>query len=167
MNGMSISLCVVYHSGYGHTTRLAQAVADGAANEQGVNVELISADSLADNESDWAKLDAADALIFGCPTYMGGPSAPFKAFMDASSARWMEFKWADKIAAGFTNSGSLSGDKLNTLVSLAVFAAQHGMIWVNLNVPPGNNSSQGSPRDLNRIRLITWGNGAIERGSGA
>jgi multimeric flavodoxin WrbA len=42
----------------------------------------------------------------------------------------MKLAWKDKIAAGFTNSGSPSGDKLNTLFQLSVLAAQHGMIWV-------------------------------------
>jgi len=57
----------------------------------------------------------------------------------------------DKIAAGFTNSASQSGDKLNTLQTLAVFAAQHGMIWVGLDILPGNNNSKGSVEDLNRL----------------
>ncbi|MEJ2299764.1 MAG: hypothetical protein P8X94_14965, partial [Woeseiaceae bacterium] len=60
-------------------------------------------------------------------------------------------KWADKLAAGFTNSGSQNGDKQNTLVDIASFAAQHGMVWVNLNLLPGNNSSKGSVEDLNRL----------------
>jgi multimeric flavodoxin WrbA len=82
---------------------------------------------------------------------MGGVSAPFKAFMDRSSKTWAGQQWKDKIAAGFTNSASQSGDKLNTLIQLAVFAAQHGMHWINLGLLPGNNSSQGSPEDLNRL----------------
>jgi NAD(P)H dehydrogenase (quinone) len=82
---------------------------------------------------------------------MGGVSAPFKAFMDASSKTWYERKWADKVAAGFTNSASQSGDKLATLIQLAIFAAQHGMHWVSLNLLPGNNNSNGSVEDLNRL----------------
>lgn len=63
----------------------------------------------------------------------------------------MEQKWADKLAAGFTNSGSQNGDKQNTLVGIATFAAQHGMVWINLNHMPGNNSSGGSVEDMNRL----------------
>ena len=59
--------------------------------------------------------------------------------------------WQNKIAAGFTNSGAKSGDKLQTLMSLAVFAAQHHMLWVSLGLPPGWNSSTGSDQDLNRL----------------
>jgi multimeric flavodoxin WrbA len=82
---------------------------------------------------------------------MGSPSAVFKKFMEESSSRWMKQEWADKVAAGFTNSSSQSGDKLNTLISLAVFAAQHSMIWVSLGLMPGNNASSGSVNDVNRL----------------
>ncbi|MDH3435283.1 MAG: flavodoxin family protein, partial [Gammaproteobacteria bacterium] len=99
----------------------------------------------------WEKLDAADAIVLGCPTYMGSPSAGLKQFMEATSSRWMTQTWADKLAAGFTNSGSQNGDKQNTLVGIATFAAQHGMVWINLNLLPGNNSSSGSVDDLNRL----------------
>jgi NAD(P)H dehydrogenase (quinone) len=63
----------------------------------------------------------------------------------------MDGTWRDKVAAGFTNSGSKSGDKMSTLISLAVFAAQHHMHWVNLGLSPGWNSSAGSEQDLNRL----------------
>ncbi len=144
-----MKITVIYHSGYGHTASLAQSVAKGAG-ENGANTCLLSVNEL--TEEKWIEdLDGADAIIFGAPTYMGSASAPFKKFMDESSARWFELRWKDKIAAGFTNSASQSGDKFNTLVELANFAAQHGMIWVSLGLLPGNNSSHGSPEDLNRL----------------
>lgn len=138
-------IAIVHHSGYGHTRRQAEAVLAGA----GPDAKLYAVDALTD--ADWAELAAADAIVFGAPTYMGSASAPFKAFMDASSKVWFTQGWKNKLAAGFTNSGSQSGDKLNTLVQLAVFAAQHGMLWVSLGILPGNNSSQGSVADLNRL----------------
>jgi multimeric flavodoxin WrbA len=82
---------------------------------------------------------------------MGSASAPFKAFMDASSKRWFTQAWKDKVAAGFTTSASQSGDKLNTLIQLMVFANQQAMLWVGLDIMPGNNSSKGSVDDLNRL----------------
>ena len=57
----------------------------------------------------------------------------------------------NKVAAGFTTSASQSGDKLNTLLQLMVFANQHAMIWVGLDLMPGNNNSKGSVDDLNRL----------------
>jgi len=98
-------------------------------------------------------LASADAIIFGAPTYVAGVSAAFKAFQEASSHAVMTkgFRWKDKIAAGFTNSGSRSGDKLATLIQLALFAAQHGMHWISLALPPANHSSTGSEAELNRL----------------
>jgi len=101
--------------------------------------------------SHWDELQQSDAIIFGAPTYMGSASAEFKAFMDATSKPFFEGAWKDKIAAGFTNSASRAGDKLETLIQFAILAAQHGMHWVNLGLPPGNNSSKGSEEDLNRL----------------
>ena len=110
-----------------------------------------AADLTSPDAGPWAELAAADAIIFGSPTYMGAVSGVFKIFMDASSKVWAASGWKDKIAGGFTNSASQSGDKLATLQQLSVFAAQHGMIWTSLGLPAGNNSSKGSTGDLNRL----------------
>ncbi|MBP5059560.1 flavodoxin family protein [Pseudomonas chlororaphis] len=145
-----VNVAVVYHSGYGHTAKQAQAVAEGAAQVTGATVQLIRIEE--GTEPSWKDLEQADAIIFGAPTYMGGPSAQFKAFQDATSKNVFAAgsKWKDKVAAGFTNGASRSGDKLATLIQLALFAAQHGMHWVNLGLPPANNSSTGSESELNR-----------------
>lgn len=142
-------IAIVFHSGYGHTLRQAEAVAAGARRAGTADVHLLPVDKL--DEDGWATLAAADAHIYGAPTYMGSLSAPFKGFMDISSKVWFSQGWKDKLAAGFTCSASQSGDKLNSLVQLAVFAAQHGMIWVGLGLMPGNNSSKGAPSDINRL----------------
>lgn len=145
-------VAIAYHSGYGHTERQAQAVADGVNGIEGVEADLVPVEDLVDGESPaWNLLDQAGAIIFGSPTYMGSASAQFKGFMDATSGRWMEQRWAFKMAAGFTNSGSQNGDKQNTLVQFCTLAAQHGMVWVNLNLMPGNNHSGGSKDDLNQM----------------
>lgn len=145
-------IAVVYHSGYGHTAEVAKAVARGAADIAGIDAQLVS---VTDIDRHWQDLDAADAIIFGAPTYMGGVSAPFKAFMDASSQIWFKQGWKDKIAAGFTHSGSQGGDKFNTVTQLFTFAMQHGMVWTGLGLMPGNNSSKGSVNDLNRLGSAT------------
>jgi len=133
MNRSNTNTAVVYHSGYGHTKRLAQAVADGAS------ASLIAIDAEGNiPEGGWETLAAADAIIFGSPTYMGGPSWQFKKFADASSKPWFEEKWKDKIFGGFTNSASINGDKLNTLQYFLLLAGQHGGVWVSLAVKPAN-----------------------------
>ncbi|HTR85899.1 MAG TPA: flavodoxin family protein [Reyranella sp.] len=141
------TVAIVYHSGYGHTEAIAKAVAEGAGAVAGTEVKLVS---VADVEARADELDAADALIFGSPTYMGGVSAEFAKFKDWSSKRWMSRAWQDKLAAGFTVSASWGGDKQNTLYQLLTLAQQHGMVWVGLGLAPGNNHSKGSTDDLNR-----------------
>jgi len=145
---IKLLISIVYDSGYGHTTRVAEAVADGARQHSGAHVGLVA---VADGPMDWARLEESDAIIFGSPTYNGTISARFKQFFeDSTKAAWADLKWRDKLAAGFTNSGAQHGDKLNSLMSMALFAAQHGMIWVGLDLMPGNASSTGSENDLNR-----------------
>ena len=118
-------IAVVYHSGYGHTQRMAQSVAEGA----GAQLVAIDADGNL-SDADWATLNAADAIIFGSPTYMGMASWQFKKFADATSKRWFSSAWKDKVAGGFTISASPSGDKLSTIQYFITLAMQQGMIWV-------------------------------------
>jgi NAD(P)H dehydrogenase (quinone) len=144
------TVAVAYHSGYGHTAKQAEAVAAGAASVPGTVTDLVPLDEL--TEEVWERLTAADAIVFGAPTYMGSPSWVFKKFAEESVRIWAaDLGWRDKIAAGFTNSKAMSGDKLNSLVDLAVFAAQHGMIWVGLDIYPGWAESTASIEDLNRL----------------
>lgn len=97
---------VVYHSGYGHTKRVAEYVSEGAAGE------LLAIDAEGNlPEGGWEKLQAADAIIFGAPTYMASPSWQFKKFAEATSKAWFTRSWQDKVFGGFTNSASLNGDK--------------------------------------------------------
>ena len=142
------AIVIAYHSGFGHTATLASAVAGGARAE-GADVAAVAVDTMTD--ADWATLDGADAIIFGTATYMGNVSAGFQAFAEQTGRRCITGAWRDKIAAGFTNSGAKSGDKLTALISLTVFAAQHHMHWVSLGLGPGWNSSAGSEQDLNRL----------------
>ncbi|MDN7606519.1 flavodoxin family protein [Burkholderia multivorans] len=137
-------ITILYDSGYGHTAKQAQAVADGVRRVPGAQAQLIA---VADGEMPWDKLAASDAIIFGSPTYNGTVSARLKKVMeDSTRPAWIAQSWRNKIAAGFTNSGAMHGDKLNSLMTMALFAAQHGMIWVGLDIFPGK-----SPEDRNRV----------------
>jgi len=121
---------VVYHSGYGHTQRVAQFVAEGAKAQ----VIAINAEGNI-SEADWKALDEAHAIIFGSPTYMGMASWQFKKFADATSKQWMSGAWKDKVAGGFTISANLSGDKLSTLQYFITLSMQLGMVWVGQAIP--------------------------------
>ena len=116
---------VVYHSGYGHTQRVAQFVAEGAK----ATIVAIDADGNI-TDAEWDTLNAADAIIFGSPTYMGTVSWQFKKFADATSKQWFGSAWKDKVAGGFTISASPSGDKLSTIQYFMTLAMQQGMVWV-------------------------------------
>lgn len=145
-------IVVVFHSGYGHTQRMAQAVAQGA------DAELLAIDADGNlPDGGWEALDAADAIILGSPTYMGSVSWQFKKFADASSKPWFAQKWKDKIAAGFTNSAGMNGDKLATLNTMFTLAMQHGMIWVSQGLMPAN--TKGAQR--NDVNYLVSYSGAI------
>jgi NAD(P)H dehydrogenase (quinone) len=139
------SIAIVYHSGYGHTQRQAQAVAEGA----GAAARLVAIDAEGNlSDADWQAVGAADAIVFGSPTYMGGPSWQFKRFADASSKPWFGSKWKNKVAAGFTNSASMNGDKLSTLHYMITLAMQQGMVWVGTGMMPAN-SKAATRNDVN------------------
>ena len=138
-------ITVVYHSGYGHTKRMAEAVAAGA------DARLVAIDADGNlTPADWDLLNAADAIIMGSPTYMGSVSWQFKKFADASSKPWFGQAWKDKLFAGFTNSATMNGDKLSTLHYLFTLAMQHSGIWVGTGMMP-SNSKAAQRNDLNYV----------------
>jgi NAD(P)H dehydrogenase (quinone) len=144
-------IVIVYHSGYGHTKKLAEAVLAGTL-DAGADAKLIAVGDL--NEAGWAELDAADGIIFGAPTYMGGPSADFKKFADASSKPWFTQSWKDKVAAGFTNSATMNGDKFSTIQYFVTLAMQHSMIWAGTGMMPSNTKA-ATRNDLNYVGGFT------------
>jgi multimeric flavodoxin WrbA len=139
------TIAVVFHSGYGHTLRMAQSVASGA------NARLVPVDADGNlSEKDWEFLASADAIIMGSPTYMGSVSWQFKKFADTSSKQWFGQAWKDKVFAGFTNSATMNGDKLSTLHYLFTLAMQHGGIWVGTGMLP-SNSKAAQRNDINYV----------------
>ena len=138
-------IVVVYHSGYGHTVKQAEAVAKGA------DAELIAIDAEGNiTDAQWAALDAADAIIFGSPTYMGTVSWQFKKFADATSKAWFTQKWKDKVFGGFTNSASMNGDKQVTLQYFMTLAMQQSGIWVGTGLMPSNTKA-AQRNDVNYV----------------
>lgn len=145
------NVAIVFHSGYGHTAKQAEAVRTGAAGVTGVTATLYPIDAEGNlAEGAWDALAAADAIVTGAPTYMGGPSWQFKKFADASSKPWFGQVWKDKVAAGFTNSASINGDKLGTLDYFFHLAMQHGMVWVGTGLMPANSKAAGR-NDVNYL----------------
>lgn len=137
---MSNKIVVVYFSGYGHTQKIAEAVASGA------QARLLRIDQEGNLPANgWDQLAAADAIVFDSPTYIGKVSWQFKKFIDESSKVWAAMGWKDKLAAGFTNSAGMNGDKASTLGVLFTMSQQHGMLWVGTGMMPSN--TKNSKRD--------------------
>lgn len=138
------NIAIIYHSTYGHTKLQAEAVFHGAQGVPSISAKLYTVEEAATHIDE---LDAADAIIFGCPTYMGSMSAGMKTFIEVAAKKWYTLAWKDKVAGAFTNSSSFSGDKLNTLVGLMINAMQHGMVFVGLGLLPSANK----PKDMELI----------------
>jgi NAD(P)H dehydrogenase (quinone) len=133
---MTKSIVIVYHSGYGHTQKIAEAVAEGS------QARLLAIDSDGNlPEGGWEQLEVSDAIVFGSPTYMGNVSWQFKKFADQSSKVWMQQGWKDKLGAAFTNSASVAGDKQTTLYTLFTLAQQHAMAWIGTGLMPSNGKA--------------------------
>lgn len=143
------SIAIVYHSTFKNTEAQAQAVLRGIERVEGVKVRLIGVENIEDQ--DWQYLDDAEGVVMGAPTYLGSLSSKFKSFMEKTGGIWAEQKWSDKLATGFSCSDCASGDKLQVLTQLWLFAAQHGMNWVSLGLMPGNIDMPEDEGNLNRL----------------
>jgi len=150
-----VNVAVVYFSGQGHTHQMAEALAAGAEEVEGTRAQCLRITGKQIQDGRWkddailTALNEANAIAFGSPTYMGGVSGQFKCFIDAASEIWFQQGWKDKIAGGFTHSGSPSGDKQGTLLYMAINATQHGMIWVGF--PDFPSEYQGKDDGVNRL----------------
>jgi multimeric flavodoxin WrbA len=138
-------IVIVYHSGYGHTKKVAEAVAAGSGGS------LVAVDAEGNlPEGGWEQLAAAKAIVFGSPTYMGNVSWQFKKFADASSKPWYTKTWRNKLAAGFTNSATINGDKFSTVQYMMTLSQQHGMLWVGMGMH-APNAKQHTRDDVNNL----------------
>ena len=142
---MNPDILITYHSGYGHTKKVAEAVAEGS----GGTLLVIDAEGNLP-EGAWEQLAAARAIVFGSPTYMGGASWQCKKFADASSKPWFSMAWRNKLAAGFTNSATLNGDKFSTISYFFTLSQQHGMLWVGMGMQ-GPNAKDKTRNDINNL----------------
>lgn len=155
-------LAVIYHSAHGHTEHIATHVLAGARSVANTEVHLLKAEDLIGAPD---KLIEFDGYLLGSPTYLGGVSSPFKAFMDATGRLWRTQQLKGKLAAGFTVSSLPAGDKQSTLMSMFVFCMQHGMLWVGNPVLPEQHS--GVPYDEAANRLGSWSGLMAQAGHGA
>ena len=150
-------ISIVYHSLGGHTKQVAEVLAQNMETEL-AEINLIHVDEASDK---LALLHGSDTIIFGCPTYFGNVSAGFKKFMELTGGFWYKQLWKDKLATAFTLSSTTNGDKLNTLTSLALFAAQHSMIWISQGILPrfcNDEQTDGQNRMASYLGLMVQSN---------
>lgn len=145
------SIAIIYHSAHGHTAHIARQVLEGVQSVPGIRADLLRAEDLAHAPD---TLLHYDGFLLGSPTYLGGVSGPFKTFMDATGRLWKTQQLKNRLAAGFTVSSLPAGDKQSTLLSMFVFAMQHGMVWVGNAILPEQQA--GVPFDEAANRLGSW-----------
>ncbi len=146
-------ISIVYHSAKQCTKRVAELLA-AAIPAGDIQVCLLSTEeAIAGIE----RLHSSNTIVFGCMASFGTVSAGFKKFMEATAGFWYQQTWKDKLAAGFTCSSTVSGDKLNALDTLFHFAAQHSMQWISLGILPrfcGGWQTDGQNRLASYIGLM-------------
>jgi NAD(P)H dehydrogenase (quinone) len=142
-------IAIVYFSGYGHTAKQAEAVCTGSESVTNSLVSVYRINEIGELPGGaLEELDLVDAIIYGSPTYMGGPAWQFKKFADSSAKAFFGRKWKDKFAAGFTNSASINGDKYSTIQYFWTLSQQHGQVWIGTGLLPANTKSN-IPADVN------------------
>ncbi|CAL7961382.1 NAD(P)H dehydrogenase (quinone) [Alphaproteobacteria bacterium] len=150
-----LKISVLYYSRFYHVKNAAEAISDGIS-DAGLHPILIPVQEAEDRINE---LNDSHAIIFGSPTYFGAVASELKAFLDKTGDIFWQRKWQNKIAAGFTHSAGLDGSRLSVLTQLAVFAMQHGMIWVGLDLLSDHKLSvkdeNGIPKELGLNRLAS------------
>jgi len=143
---------IVFYSMFGHTYKMAEAVAEGARGVEGAEVELLQVPELMPDEilaqsgADKARqafahvpvaqvtdLLDADALIFGTPTRFGNVCAQMRNFIDQTGRLWQESALAGKVGSVFVSSGGQHAGHETTFTSFNVELLSHGMLIVGLS----------------------------------
>lgn len=146
-----VKVYIVFYSMYGHTYRLAEAVAEGAREVEGVEVKLFQVPELVPEdilEKSGAKearkafshipvikpeeLAEADGIIFGTPTRFGNMAAQMRNFLDQTGKLWMEGALVGKVGSVFTSTATQHGGQETTIVSFHYTLLHHGMIVVGV-----------------------------------
>jgi len=142
---------IVFYSMYGHIYRMAEAVAQGAREVAGAEVELLQVPELVPEEAlvkSGAKkareafahipvakvsdLADADAIIFGMPTRFGNMCAQMRNFLDQTGGLWAKNALVGKVGSAFTSSSTQHGGQETTLISTYITLLHLGMILVGL-----------------------------------
>jgi NAD(P)H dehydrogenase (quinone) len=116
-----VRMLVAYYSRTGHTEHMARAVAAGAGELAGVEVDC---KGLADLEP--AHLLRYEAIVIGSPTYYGTMAAEVKRLLDESVAYHGQLE--GKVGGAFSSSANLGGGNETTVLDILKALLIHGMI---------------------------------------
>ena len=142
---------VIFYSMYGHVYRMAEAIAAGAREVPGANVELFQVAELVPEaalEKTGAKaaraasahvplaqtgrLPEADAILFGTPTRFGNMCAQMRNFLDQTGQLWLKGSLIGKVGSVFTSTATQHGGQETTITSFHTTLLHHGMIIVGV-----------------------------------
>jgi NAD(P)H:quinone oxidoreductase type IV len=190
-------ILVVFYSMYGHVYQLAQAVADGAASVDGVDVtlkrveELVPAEALEASGADKAQaafahvpvatpaeLPEYDAIIVGAPTRFGTVAAQMRNFWDQTGKLWVEGKLIGKLGSVFCATGTQHGGQETTITSMFSTFLHHGMLIAGLpyseqrlmamgEITGGGPNGAGTLSNVDGSRTPSENELAIARSQGA
>ena len=146
-----MKVLIVYYSMYGHIHRLAEAVAEGAKEVTGAQVEMRRVPETLPEEvlmkmgalepqkafahipvCKVDELTSADAIIFGTPTRFGNMCGQMRQFFDATGQLWAKGALVGKVGSVFTSSATQHGGQESTILSFHITLLHHGMIIVGL-----------------------------------
>jgi NAD(P)H dehydrogenase (quinone) len=148
---MATKIQVVFYSMYGHVHKMAEAVAKGARDVEGIEVKILQVPELvpeevlvksgakaareAFSEIPFAKPDdlaGADAIIFGAPTRFGNMCSQMRNFLDQTGGLWMSGALVGKVGSVFTSTGTQHGGQETTITSFHTTLLHLGMIIVGV-----------------------------------
>ena len=125
---MSLNVLISYHSDYGNTERMAQAIGAGAKVATECSVEFKQA-----TDTTLEDLQAADLIIFGTPVHMGSMAWQLKQLIDRGGKLWMEGALEGKIGGVFATGGGFGGGGggvEGTMTALYSNFLEHGLIMI-------------------------------------
>lgn len=139
-------ILVVYYSMYGHIETMAQSIAEGAREVEGVEVTLKRVADIMDEEKARAvgakvdqaapiaspkELDQYDGIIVGTPTRFGNMAAQMRNFFDQTGSLWATGALVGKVGSVFTST-AVGGGNESTILSTQVTLLHHGFVIVGL-----------------------------------
>ena len=116
-----MQILILYFSKSGNTRKLAEAIARGVDEVEGVDAVLMPTKEV--TKDDFLQ---ADGIIAGSPVYFGVMAADLKRVFDefVGVRKQME----DKVGAAFATSGDATGGKETTMMSIIQALLIYGMV---------------------------------------